>query len=168
MRQLHLLRHAKSSWDDLALSDHDRPLAPRGRRAAERIASYLRAEPIEPALVLCSSATRARETLALVEPALADDTEVRVEGELYGVPSRNLLERLRAVPDAVQSVLLIGHNPAMQDLALALARSGPERDRLELKYPTAALATLAFEGPWLELDAGTAELRAFVRPKDLD
>jgi phosphohistidine phosphatase len=167
MRSLYLLRHAKSSWDDPAPSDHDRPLAPRGRRAAELIESHLRREGIVPALVLCSSAVRARQTLEAIEPALGDQAEVRVEPGLYGVPQRELLDRLHEVPDTVDSVMLIGHNPAVQDLALALSRSSPALEELELKYPTAALATLAFEGPWQDLEPGSADLRAFVRPRDL-
>jgi phosphohistidine phosphatase len=167
MRHLHLLRHAKSSWDDPALSDHDRPLAPRGRRAAERIASHLRLEGIVPELVLCSSATRARETLEGIEPALGDGPDVQIERGLYGVPERELLDRLHAVPDTIDSVMLIGHNPSVQDLAVTLARPGAALDTVELKYPTGALATLVFDGSWRELAPGTAELRSFVRPKDL-
>jgi phosphohistidine phosphatase len=167
MRSLHLLRHAKSSWDNPALSDDDRPLAPRGRRAAKLIASHLRREEIEPALVLCSSAARARETLAGIEQALGDGPDVLIERELYGASEDELLDRLRAVPDTVESVMLIGHNPSLQDLALTLARSGPALEKVELKYPTAALATLVFEGSWRELGPGGAELQAFVRPKDL-
>ena len=167
MRHLHLLRHAKSSWDDPALSDHDRPLAPRGRRAAERIASHLRLEEIVPDLVLCSSATRARETLEGIEPALGDGPDVQIERGLYGVPERELLDRLHDVPDTIDSVMLIGHNPSVQDLAVTLARPGPALDTVELKYPTGALATLIFDGSWRELAPGTAELRSFVRPKDL-
>jgi phosphohistidine phosphatase len=167
MRHLHLLRHAKSSWDDPALSDHDRPLAPRGRRAAQLIASHLEHEEIAPALVLCSSAARARETLESIEAALGDGPDVRIERDLYAAPERALLERLHEVPDTVDSALLIGHNPAVQDLTLTLAGSGAALETVERKYPTAALATLVFEGSWRELRPGTAELRAFIRPKDL-
>jgi phosphohistidine phosphatase len=167
MRTLYLLRHAKSSWDDPAPSDHDRPLAPGGRRAAELVAEHLLRKRIRPSLVLCSSARRTRETLDGIAPALGEDVEVVVEPGLYAAPRRDLLERLHAVPGSVDSALVIGHNPAIQDLALELAGSGDELDQLAVKYPTAALATLAFEGDWRELGVGDAELRAFVRPKDL-
>jgi phosphohistidine phosphatase len=167
MRYLHLLRHAKSSWDDPALSDHDRPLAARGRRAAKLIATHLRREGIVPELVLCSSATRARETLDGIEPAIGDAPDVQIERRLYGASESELLDRLRDVPDTVYSVMLIGHNPSVQDLTLMLAGSGAPLDTVEHKYPTAALATLTFEGSWGELAPGGAELRAFVRPKDL-
>ena len=166
MTRLYLLRHAKSSWKDTSLPDHDRPLAGRGRRAAKAIARHLREQGIEPELVLCSSARRARETLERIEPALGS-AAVRVEDDLYGAGASALLERLRGVSDSVESVMLIGHNPALQDLALDLARPSSTADDLAAKYPTAALATLELSA-WNELEHGTAELTAFVRPRDLE
>src|SRR5690348_2022253 len=139
-RRMYLLRHAKSSWDDPQLADHDRPLAPRGRRAATRMGGYLREEGIHPALVLCSSARRARETQR--RAAVGDD--VRVEEGLYGASAQELLARLRRVPRGVESVMLIGHNPGMQDLALSLGRGGGAIDEIGVKFPTGALATLVF------------------------
>jgi phosphohistidine phosphatase len=162
--RLYLLRHAKSSWKEHGLADHDRPLAPRGRRAAKAIGRHLRDQGIEPELVLCSSATRARETLERVRLAHA-----QIEPELYGAGADALLARLHEVPPAVASVMLIGHNPGIQQLALLLARPVPELQPLEQKFPTAALATLALPGPdWRTLDPGTAELIGFVRPRDLE
>jgi phosphohistidine phosphatase len=164
--RLYLLRHAKSSWKDHGVADHDRSLAPRGRRAAKAIGRHLRDQGIEPELVLCSSATRARETLERVGRARR---HAHVEPELYGAGADVLLARLHEVPAAVASVMLIGHNPGMQQLALLLARPGPETRELEAKFPTGALATLAFPGPdWRTLDRGTAELIGFVRPRDLE
>jgi phosphohistidine phosphatase len=167
VRTLYLLRHAKSSWDDAALADHDRPLAPRGRRAAKLIAEHLRSEEISPALVLCSSARRTRETLEAIAPAFGEDVTVEFEPDLYGASAGELLERVRAIPDDTPSAMLIGHNPSMQTLVLNLAGSGAELDALSMKYPTGALATLTFEGSWQELDQGAAELVGFVRPRDL-
>lgn len=161
--RLFLLRHAKSSWENEDLADHDRPLAGRGRKAAKRIGKHLRSEGIHPALVLCSSARRARETLERVGP----DGEVRIESELYGASASELLERLRRVPDATESVMLIGHNPAIQELALELADDGDRLQDVERKFPTCALATLAAPGGWSELRPGSAELVGFVRPKEL-
>jgi phosphohistidine phosphatase len=164
--RLYLLRHAKSSWKDHGVADRDRPLAPRGRRAAKAIGRYLRDQGIEPELMLCSSATRACETLERIGLARP---RARVEPELYGAGADALLARLHEVPPAVASVMLIGHNPGMQQLALLLAHPGPELRELETKFPTAALATLAFPGPdWRTLDRGTAELIGFVRPRDLE
>ena len=165
MKRLYLLRHAKSSWKDSSLADHDRPLAGRGRRASKAMARHLRDEGISPDLVLCSSARRARETLDRIESAL-DSPTVVVEPELYGASGRALLDRLRRVPDSAESVMLIGHNPAMQDLALDLA---PGASELAEKFPTGALATLTFAGStWGELDSGGAELVALVKPRDLE
>src|SRR5579871_5914818 len=104
-RQLHLLRHAKSSWDDPGLDDHDRPLAARGRRAAALVGACLRDDAIRPGLVLCSTARRARETLALLELAVP----VSFEGQLYGASAGALLERLRRAPGDVAAVLLVAH-----------------------------------------------------------
>jgi phosphohistidine phosphatase len=168
MKRLYLLRHAKSSWKDTSLPDHDRPLAGRGRRAAKAIARHLREHGIEPELVLCSSAQRARATLERIEPALGTPA-VRVEGDLYAASAPALLARLPGVPDPVESVMLIDHNPALQDLALDLARRSPTAGELAAKYPTTALATLEFSASnWHELDHGTAELVALVRPRDLE
>lgn len=160
-KRLFLLRHAKSSWDDSSLADHDRPLAPRGRKAAKRIGAHVRREQIPVVLVLCSSATRARETLDLVAPP----GEIRLERELYGATAAELLERLRRVPDQVGAVMLIGHEPAMRDLAVGLI--GPDSELADRKFPTAALATLTFTGPWDALGPERAELTAFVTPREL-
>ena len=165
MRTLYLLRHGKSSWDDPGLPDRERPLAPRGVRDAKRIATHLLRLEIAPGLVLCSPALRARQTLEPIE-ATVPEAPVEVDERLYGASSETLLERVRAVPDEVPSVLLIGHNPGLQDLALLLAARGDELERLEAKFPTAALATLSLER-WSSLGAGDAELGAYVVPKQL-
>ncbi|MGZ4274048.1 MAG: SixA phosphatase family protein [Solirubrobacteraceae bacterium] len=160
-KQLLLLRHAKSSWDDPSLADHDRPLAPRGHRAAKRIGAHLQGEQIPVDLVLCSSARRARDTLDLVAPP----GEIRIERELYGATAAELIERLRRVPDDVGAVMLVGHEPAIRDLAVGLAGEGSElADR---KFPTGALATLTFTGPWSALAPDRADLAAFVTPREL-
>jgi phosphohistidine phosphatase len=168
MKVLYLLRHAKSSWDDPSFDDHDRPLAPRGRRAAKRIARHMRAEGIRPELVLCSSARRTRETLGLVSSGWDGEVPVRIERRVYAAGDGDLLALINEVPEEVESVLLIGHNPGLETLALALAARGPYLGRLEEKYPTGALASLAFDGrTWADLGPGTAELVGFVVPRDL-
>jgi phosphohistidine phosphatase len=163
---LYLLRHAKSSWADQALGDVERPLAPRGRRDARLIADHLRRHGVAPELVLCSSAVRTRETLELLRPALATSA-VEIEDELYAASSDELLARIHAVPDGVESVMLIGHNPGLHQLALALASSGDELERLREKFPTAALATLAAAEPWGRLAPAGATLAGYVVPKQL-
>jgi phosphohistidine phosphatase len=168
VRTLYLLRHAKSSWADQALPDRDRPLAPRGRGDGKRIAKHLTRLRIQPELVLCSPAQRTRETLELLRPALGEAGTTRVEAELYAASSDQLLERIRAVPAAVVALMVIGHNPGLHQLALALASSGPELERLRTKFPTAALATLTIANtPWSQLAQADAVLAAYVVPKQL-
>jgi phosphohistidine phosphatase len=166
--RLFVLRHAKSSWDDPGLEDHDRPLAPRGLRAVEALAGHFRTTGIAPAQVLCSSARRTRETLA----GLGLSGETLVEPELYASTPKQVLERLRRVPSGIGSVLLVGHNPTMQVLVLRLAArdSGlgdAALSEIQRKFPTGALATLTLDCEWGALAPGCARLDAFVQPKRL-
>lgn len=167
--RLWLLRHAKSSWGDAGLRDEDRPLATRGERAADRMRDYLDAEGIHPELALCSSALRARQTLARVLPALGTELEVLIEPALYTFDAEVILERLGRIAPDVTSVLLVGHNPAIQDLALRIAKRGERLGGLARKYPTAGLAEIAFSGgAWNTLADQPGELARFVIPRDLD
>lgn len=170
MPVLHLLRHAKSSWDEPGIADHDRSLAPRGERAAGAMAVYLRQEGIAPDLVLCSSAKRTRQTLDGIRPGLPNRVEVEITRDLYEVSGREILRRLRRTGAGVGELLLIGHNPGMEDLALRLTGPGSDPEAvgtLESKFPTGALASLAFDGDWADLDSGLARLARFVVPKTL-
>ena len=170
VKTLLLLRHAKSSWSDSTLADHDRPLAPRGERAAGLIADHLRSEEIRPALVLCSSARRTRDTLAALRPSFDDTTEIRIEDRLYGAGATAILAMLRAVDPALPSVMIIGHNPGLEDLALALAGDGAETAvrQLRTKFPTGALAALELRSSgWPQLAFGDAFLRSVVLPRTL-
>jgi phosphohistidine phosphatase len=168
VKVLHLLRHAKSSWDDPSLPDHDRPLAPRGERAARKLARHLRDAGVAPALVLCSTARRATETLDAIIPALEGGPDVQVEEDLYLASTDELVHRIQAIPAPVPSVLLIGHNPSIQSAALVLADGdGPTVARLRHKMPTGALATLELRGEWSAAAAGTGRLVSFVVPREL-
>ncbi len=163
-KQLVLLRHAKSSWDEAQLDDQDRPLAPRGCRAAKKIGIYLHREGIEPDLILCSSAARARQTFDLLH--LGPKAEVLFEDGLYGASAGTLLARLRQVTDTAGSVLVIGHNPGVEDLAATLAG---DDEGLVQKFPTAALADLRVPiAAWGELRPGVARLHVFILPRSLD
>jgi phosphohistidine phosphatase len=144
---LYVLRHAKSSWDDDSLPDHDRPLAPRGIRNAGQMADHLRQVDPSPALVVCSGALRTRQTLDLVAPALGD-ADMLIEDQLYGAWAEALMARIRRIPDRISSALVIGHNPGMQELVLRLSQPGAERDRAAAKFPTCALAAIRLAGPW--------------------
>jgi phosphohistidine phosphatase len=174
MKELLLLRHAKSSRDDPALDDHDRPLTARGERDAKAMGAHLAEQGLAPALVLCSSARRTRDTLSLVEPFLPAKHETRIEQALYLASASALLKRLRAVNDDVASVMLFAHNPGLQALVLQLARrtgTAAERKRraaIEDKFPTCALAVLRFpQRRWSSLKEGTGRLVALVLPRAL-
>lgn len=169
-RRLYLLRHAKSSWDDPEQRDFDRPLAKRGRQAASAVGRAMKRRGLQPDLVLCSTAARAAETWRRVAAELPAEPPVRWLRSLYlAAPSRQL-ERLRAVEDSVETLLLVGHNPGIENLAVQLAGHGSDEralERLSAKYPTAALAGFELEGPWSELAPGGARLVEFTTPKDL-
>ena len=161
MKRVWLLRHAKSSWDDPGLVDHDRPLAPRGRKAAKRMARWAADNGVQPDLVLCSTALRARSTLELILGALGAP-EVEIEGGLYHASAADLLERLRALPTDIADVLVIGHNPTLHELACVIAPPGPEA------FPTGALAELRLAiGVWSDVRQGCGRLEAFVAPRSL-
>jgi phosphohistidine phosphatase len=166
--RLWLLRHAKSSWDQPGVDDRERPLAHRGARAATALRGYLEAEEIRPELVLCSSALRTRETLAAVLPALGTDLTIRIEPRLYEADPEQLLEIVRGAPD-VDGVLLIGHNPGMQEFAIAIASSGDRLDALRTKFPTGALAEIGLpDGAWSDVAEGSGRLTRFVTPRELE
>jgi phosphohistidine phosphatase len=164
---LHLLRHAKSSWDDGGQADIERPLAPRGRRAARRLAAQLRREGVRPRLVLCSSARRALQTLELVRPALPATAEILAEDRLYAATGEELLDRLRQVPIRLTEVLLVGHNPGIHDLALALA--GPTAPAgLRDQLPTGALVSLRLGVlGWPDVGPGTGTFVRLLLPREL-
>jgi phosphohistidine phosphatase len=166
-----LLRHAKSSWEQSGLDDHERPLAPRGQRAAPAIAAWLARHGPLPERVLCSDAVRALETWSLVEPALVPAPELVVTPDLYLADVGRLLHLVRATPPGTRSLMLVGHNPGLHELALALAGgAGDPADlrRLEDNLPTAGLVRLELGSPaWDDLDEGAARLTAFMAPKFL-
>ena len=150
------------------MEDVDRPLAPRGARAADLMRDYLNAEEIRPELALCSSALRTRETLARILPGLGSELTVRIEPSVYSFDADALLQRLQQLPADVGSVMLIGHNPAMQELASLLAAGGDRLDELRRGFPTAALAELDLGGgSWRELAPGTGRLTRFIVPREL-
>ena len=152
-RHLYVLRHAKSSWEDPGLDDHERPLGARGQLAVRILGEHLERQGIHPAQVLCSTARRTRETLEGMSPS----GERVIEPELYGATGPDLLERLRLVPDKTESVMVIGHNPAMQTLVLRLAdpsQDGSALATVRRKFPTGAMATLAFDCAWTSSTRG--------------
>jgi phosphohistidine phosphatase len=175
--RLLLLRHAKSDWSGQggeSTGDHERPLSARGRKAVPRVAAYMRKHGYQPQAVLCSTAARARETLELLLAHLETPATITKERALYLAEWPQLLAEIRAAPAAGSPLLLVGHNPGLEQLALALALQpqGPaERARAEKlaeKFPTAGLAVLDFEfADWSEIKPGSGKLVDYVRPKDL-
>lgn len=170
MHQLLLLRHAKSSWHDAKLADRDRPLNERGRRAAAAMRKAMRELGLAPDLVLVSPVRRTLQTLEALEPW--DDTPLIEQIEaLYLADATQLIGTLQDVPETVRSVLLIGHNPGMHDLAQALIAGTQPTDaarRLAAGYPTGALAEFAVAGPWSRLGPGGARLTRFITPRELE
>jgi len=167
-RRLLLLRHAKSSWGEADLPDRERPLAPRGQRAAAALGARLARRRLPIDRVLCSPARRTRETLALL--ALDPAIPVSSAEALYLASARTLLTRLRRLPPRVRTVLVIGHDPGLEQLARSLAERGRKRAlrRLAEGFVTGALAELRVpDHGWPALQAGSAYLERFTRPKDL-
>ncbi len=168
MKMLYLLRHAKSSWENPGLADRERPLAPRGRKAARAIGRHLACVDARPELVLCSPALRAIQTLERLLAGFAGGVApaIEVRDALYPGCREALLKTVRALPVSAERVLLISHDPGLHALAVLLAAEGePARlAALRAKFPTAALAVLTL-GDWVEAGAGTARLEEFVRPR---
>ena len=171
MLSLMLLRHAKSSWADTGQADLDRPLNERGKRSAVAVGRYMASNGLVPQLVLCSPARRTRETWSLVAGELATIPEILMADEIYDFgDGKALMECLRHRAGAAQSVLLVGHNPSIAGLAKTLIGTGSDklRERLEEKYPTAALAVISFDlDNWKSLATGSGTLLRFVRPRDI-
>jgi phosphohistidine phosphatase len=171
MLTLLLLRHAKSSWDDPQLDDHDRPLAKRGVRDAARIGSYIMEHDLTPDLVLCSDAVRTRATLTLVLSRLGTATPlIAYDRALYLAEPAGILGRIAEVDASSSRVMVIWHNPGMHALALGLTGAGSSKSlsQLALRFPTAALAVIEFDvGGWDRVKARQGTLRAYVSPKGL-
>lgn len=169
MKSLTLLRHAKSDWTDAVKRDFDRPLNDRGCRAARTMGAYMRREELSFDHVVASPARRVRDTLAEVERGLGATLSVTFDDAVYLASSSTLLELVQDLDDSVARVLLVGHNPGLEELALELAAEAdsPLRHEVEIKYPTATLAEIAFDvDRWMNASAG--KLTRFVRPRDLD
>ncbi len=168
VKQLLVLRHAKSSWDDPDLTDFDRPLGPRGLKTAPLMGRELSRRGWLPDLALVSPAQRTRDTWRLVADELPGQVPVQFADELYEAAAGVILARMRQVK--ATSLLVIGHNPGLQHFALRLAGAGSDESvfkKIEAKFPTAALARFTVEDDWLDLDFGGGRLTHCVRPKDL-
>ena len=173
-KTLYLLRHAKSSWDQSGIEDHDCPLNARGIENATQMGQHMRGKGYAPALILCSSARRTRETLERIQPNLPRDGQIRYEPGLYLATPARMLALVQDTDDAIPSVMVIAHSPGTEGCALSLARTEAGREeqqrraQIEEKFPTAALAVLTLPATrWRDIRPGTGALIAFIRPRDL-
>jgi len=161
MKTLLLLRHAKSSWDDPALRDFERPLNERGLRAAPLMGRFISKRKLRPDLVLSSPAERARQTAGLVLEAARLTAPVRFDERIYEATAARLVEVVSQIEESVETALLVGHNPGMEELIGLL--TGETR-----RMPTAALARLALDtDKWAKLREGAARLEELTKPKEL-
>lgn len=160
LRRLVVLRHAKSAWPE-GVEDHRRPLAPRGLRDAPAAGRALAEADCLPDLALCSTAVRARRTWELASAEWGTPPPVRYDGRLYAAGAADLLTVVHEVPSEVETLLLVGHNPGLEDLVLELAGDGLDDtlERVRTKFPTAAIAVLTWYGTgWSALAPGAALL----------
>ncbi|MFI0843671.1 SixA phosphatase family protein [Mesorhizobium sp. IMUNJ 23232] len=170
MKTLLLLRHAKSSWDDAGLADFDRPLAPRGLKAAPRMGRELAWRRWLPDAALVSPALRTRQTWELVAAELPDPPEAKFAKGIYDASADRLLSEIQKAPKTAGILLVIGHNPGLEDFSGSLASADSEAAALAClreKFPTAALARFVLDGEWNEMRPGAARLTHFLRPGDL-
>jgi phosphohistidine phosphatase len=170
MLTLTLFRHAKSSWADPSLDDFDRPLAPRGEEAAPLMGAFLAERGLIPDLVLCSASRRTRQTLGLAFGSLKSQPETQFLDALYHATVPALTATIRAAPDTAHHLMLVGHNPGLQSLALELIGGGDPAGRRAVahKFPSAAVAVMIFDAPnWAAIGAGGGYLTIFMTPKQL-
>lgn len=172
MKRLTLLRHAKSGWDDPVARDFDRPLNPKGKRAARAMGQYIRDHRLHYDRIAGSPALRVVETLEEVAAALGETIAPAWDKRIYLASGMTLLDVVHDAPNEAESLLMVGHNPGLEDLILMMVpdKAGDEaRDQVEEKFPTAAIAEIEFDAQhWEELKPGTGRLVRFVRPRDLD
>lgn len=170
MKTLTLLRHAKSGWDDPVARDFDRPLNPKGQRAAAMIGRHIKSLGLAFDQVVASPAVRVVETLEHVGQGYGGDLAPAWDQRIYLASTATLLDVVHGLPDGADRVLLVGHNPGLEDLVLLLVPDGGTlREAAEIKFPTATLAEMTFDvDAWEKVKPGGAALTRFVRPRDLD
>ena len=171
MKTLILLRHAKSACGDSDARDFDRPLSPKGRVAARTIGRELRARGVGFDAVMASPALRVVETVADVGEGYGSRIRPVYDERLYLASAAVLLEVIRGIDDRADRLLLIGHNPGLERLAMLLTRDGGNalRREVEAKYPTATVAEIRLPVErWSDVEPASGCLESFIRPRDLD
>jgi phosphohistidine phosphatase len=170
VKTLVLMRHAKAVEKDDFVAEHDRALAPKGELDAALVGAFLRDHGLIPDRALCSTAARTHRTWQLVARALGREIPVELMREIYNAGSGGLYETIRRSGGSASVLALVGHNPGIHAVAVALCQSGDEAELAAMreKFPTGSLAVLRFPGDsWAEIVPGTATLVRFVRPKEL-
>ena len=171
MKTLTLLRHAKSGWDDKVARDVDRPLNGKGKRAAACVGRHWRDLHLGFDHVVASPAVRVHETIAELASGYGESIVPVVDRRIYLASAVTLLDVIHELPEGADRVLMIGHNPGLEDLVLMLVpdkASDALRDTVEEKFPTASTAELTFDGAWADVAQNKATLTRFIRPRDLD
>ena len=171
MKTLTLLRHAKSDWHSGAASDFERPLNARGHKAARTVGRELRAQGLAFDAVIASPAARVVETVDDLAEAYGSPLRPRFDERVYLGSVTTLLAVIREADDAADRLLIVGHNPGLENLAMLLTRDDGNglRSELAAKYPTATVAEIALPiDHWREVAPGEGELARFIRPRDLD
>jgi len=171
MKTVLLLRHGKSDWSGMGLSDKERALSPRGIKAAARMGAYIENSGYAPELVICSPARRAQETCSLALEGLSDVSAFVTNNALYDFSGEaEYLDAIQSAPEDVRRIMLVGHNPTTYHLADMLTGNGPAdlRADMAVKYPTAALAIITFDvESWHAIAPGQGTLVDFAKPRKL-
>ncbi len=169
MKTLTLLRHAKSAWDDPVQRDFDRPLNKRGRRAAQTIGREMRSLNLRFDQIFASPALRVVETLGEVASAYGQPLEPQYDKRIYLASTDTLIDVIHAADVDAERLLIVGHNPGLEKLALLLTRGEGLRAEIAIKYPTATLAEISLPvDRWGNVSEGIGTIERFIRPRDLD
>ena len=172
MKLLGLFRHAKSDWNDARLRDFDRPLNERGRKGAALMGVHMRDYGVRWNRIIASPAARVTQTIQIAGDAAGESPPVIWDRRVYLAGSQTLIDLLRELEDDPASVIMVGHNPGLEDLIFDLVPddgSSPLREIVEVKFPTAAFAVLELDiDHWSDIADGCARLVYLKRPRDLD
>jgi phosphohistidine phosphatase len=170
MKTIFLLRHAKSSWDDVRLDDFDRPLSSRGIKSCKKMGKYLKKNRLIPDIVYCSSAIRAKQTWELVNRIVEKKENVIYEDSLYMSDFSNFINIIKKTKNNFKNLMIVSHNPGIENLALELSKDKNNEiyEKINIKFPTGALIIINFNlNNWSKVDCKKGKLYEFVKPKEL-
>lgn len=170
MRQLAILRHAKSDWGNPGLTDFDRPLNKRGRKAAKKIGEELKNRGLSFDQIVSSPATRAKETVERFAVGYESVPAVRYEPQLYMCSTGTLIGVINSLPDDAATVMIVGHNPGFHDIVLRMTRPDGNgmREKVGANYPTGAFALIEFPvDSWADVGPASGEIRQVIFPREL-